>query len=298
MARKQAGPITLFFMGIIFTAIGGGVTYFKTWPDYKLAKASMNWPSTTGTILKSKVRKERKRSDGKTKTYYHADISFSYYVNDKPYESNQIYIGSNGFSSTSSSSAYDLVAKYKVNDEVKVFYSKEKSHQGVLEPGVNKTVYIFLGVGLLFALVGLPMFVLGLFKFAVFATMAGVFLSSLFGKKDKSENKPKTPGPTKFKKTPKNTPSNNTVDNELGEIDLSDEMGHFNKVASTSLDPCEEPWKYSWTIKGKDKNYGPYSYEKILEYYEKGKIKGGHDCISPDGSLVKIASIIDKKKAS
>ena len=74
-------------------------------------------------------------------------------------------------------------------------------------------------------------------------------------------------------------------------------MSLYNKVSSSNYRPEETPWDHQWFIKGKDKDYGPYSYEKILDYYKLGKIKDHHRCYSSsDEEMMKISSIVNKKK--
>jgi hypothetical protein len=299
MATRKAGPISSFFFGILFTLIGGGLTYFKAYPDYKAAKESSLWPQAEGVILRSEVNQRRGK---KNKTQYSSDISYSYEIDGKRYQSSQVYIGSEGTSSSSSKDAYKYKNKYPVGKQVTVFYSKNEESNAILEPGVKKNHYIFLGIGLFFAVVGLLAFVSSLFKIAIFATMAGVFLASLFGKKQNTNNGSPPPSGTSRRKSSSRKSINNKrstleSNNDL-DIDLDDEMSHFNKVSSSNCEPDEVPWNHKWFIKGTDKDYGPYSFEKVLDYYRRGKVKGNHKCYSSSGgNIVKISNIIDKKKA-
>ena len=186
MKMRKAGPVTLFVIGIIFTIAGGALTYFKTYPDYKLAKESTAWPQVEGVILSSEVTKRRVRRKKRRRTEYSPEISYSYEINGKKYQSSQIYIGSEARSSNNSRDAYKYINNYPVGKEVIVYYSKNEESNAILETGVKTTHYMFLGLSVVFAIVGL--FILGtsLFKVAVFTTMAGVFLSSILGKKRKN----------------------------------------------------------------------------------------------------------------
>lgn len=37
--------------------------------------------------------------------------------------------------------------------------------------------------------------------------------------------------------------------------------------------PWSDPGKFEWMIKGVDKDFGPYSFEQILAYFENGKLR-------------------------
>ena len=161
--------IFILIIGVIFFAVGAGFIYFKVWPDYQEAKESVRWPRVTGTILSSKVIREQSASTSTSerrrgKGYniiYRADISYSYVVDGQQFQSSQIYSGSHGTSS-GSEDAYRYISKYPVGKTVVVYYSPQDLANAVLEPGVNKTHYIFLGFGAIFAFIGLVVFLSGL----------------------------------------------------------------------------------------------------------------------------------------
>lgn len=41
MTDKKARPMTTFLVGLIFAATGGAFTVLKSWPDFKMAKESV-----------------------------------------------------------------------------------------------------------------------------------------------------------------------------------------------------------------------------------------------------------------
>lgn len=53
-------------------------------------------------------------------------------------------------------------------------------------------------------------------------------------------------------------------------------------------------------IKGIDKDFGPYSYEQILAYYEKGKLRPGRECYSTETKEVVLVEVLvqEEKKAA
>lgn len=154
---------------------------------------------------------------------------------------------------------------------------------------------MFLAGSILFAFVGLGLVISTLLKLAVFFTVAVVFLGTLFKGKNNNSKRPTAPprGPNSLNKKLKH---NSSAAPSESEINLDDEMSHLNKVSSTSFSPVEEPWNHKWTIKGTTKEYGPYTFNQLHDFFEKGKVKGEHSCFSPtDGNLIKISAIINKK---
>ena len=70
MKEEKAGVIASIFIGVLLSGLFGGLLYFKLWPDYQVAKESVNWPRTQGTVLRSEVVTHRD-DDG---IKYSADI--------------------------------------------------------------------------------------------------------------------------------------------------------------------------------------------------------------------------------
>ena len=157
------GSATIFFAfgsATIFFAFGFVILYSIGWRDYQIAKKSVNWPRVIGTILNSKVVKERsggRRGRGHTYSYY-PDISYSYIVDKKQFQSSQIHVG--GKLGTSSKYAHQYIKKYPVGKGVVVYYSTQDESNAVLEPGVHRLHYIPLAFGILFISLGVFVFFL------------------------------------------------------------------------------------------------------------------------------------------
>ena len=283
MEQKNSGPIGTFIMGLFFLVAGVALTYFKTWPDFQTAKESLHWPKTTATIDRAQVISSK---DSKNKIKYSVDIKYSYQIQGRKFESSQIYKGSEGFSSSSSSDANYYISKYPIGQQVEVSYSPTQVGEAVLEPGVNQNHYIFLGISGLFGIVGFGLILSSLIKFAIFATMAGIFLGTLFKKENKGTKRPPT-NPQPQKKY--------TLSVEEA-INLDDEMEKTNKVSAKSSSPTDEPWKYKWIIKTSKKEYGPYSYETLVGLFEEGKVKGEHQCFAQGATqIINISKIVSKR---
>lgn len=151
MKRNNLGPIGKFFIGLLFLVVGGALTYFKTWPDFKTAKESLHWPKTIATIDRAKVISSK---DSKNRKMYSVDIKYSYQIQGRKFESSQIYKGSEGVSSNSYSDANYYILKYPIGQQVEVSYSPNQLEEAVLEPGLNQHHYISLVMSGLFGIIG------------------------------------------------------------------------------------------------------------------------------------------------
>ncbi len=103
----------------------------------------VSWPTTTGRIIRSEVR----RSNG-----FWPKILYEYTVNNKQYISDHIYLGASagGYFSSAREKAEKIVAKYH-SGEVKVTYNPQKPRVSFLEraekctsPSVTRWLGIFL----------------------------------------------------------------------------------------------------------------------------------------------------------
>lgn len=287
MKSKKLGPLGSLFMGIVFTAIGGGLTYFDSWPDFQMARESVHWPKTTGVIEISEVIISKgSTSSTKHKTNYYPNIKYSYTVNGQRFESFQIYVGSEGQSTSFSSDAYEYTSKYPVGRQVEVSYSPILPWEAVLETGLLTPHYLFLGGSLLFLFAGVLIFLSSLMKIKTYAASIGVFNGSLLTKRDRDHES--SPSNHQKLKIP--------LAQVGGDINRNDDMVTTKKPAIQSKAPFNDPSKYKWIIKTSKKEYGPYSYEDLVTMYDKGKIEGRHECYAQGtNSLIKISSIISKK---
>ncbi len=149
--------------GAIFFLIGLGAAFF----GYRLirkARASADWPAAQGIIESSTVDVERERerdSDGDVhyETKYLPRIVFQYQVDGIDYRGERISFGST--SSGNQTWAYKITNQYPEGLEVAVYYDSENPSDSVLQPGAKWTTYLLLGLGVVFALVGVLIFFIG-----------------------------------------------------------------------------------------------------------------------------------------
>ena len=101
---------------------------YKAMQNVKAAKASTNWPTTTGTITGSGIKKVMFRRQ--------PQIAYTYSVNGAPYTSQRI-----SFASGYKSNEVDpLLARYPVGAQVTVAHDPQNPAEATLETGSNKQV--------------------------------------------------------------------------------------------------------------------------------------------------------------
>lgn len=157
--HKMGRTISLL-LGVIFIFVGFLVAYLLGLPQIEQAKASNNWPTTSGVVLKSKVTTHR--SNNSSSSTYAADVTYQYQIEGHNYEGSTVWFGSD-ISTSNRSLAQETVKKYPVAKQVVVYYDAKNPQAAVLEPGVFKTTYfyylfgwLFLGSGIM--MVGIPLF--------------------------------------------------------------------------------------------------------------------------------------------
>jgi len=148
----------LFFSRIfplIFIVIGGSVGAFGT-RNLIRAKASTEWPSVQGEIIKSFVdRKESHDSDGRHSTTYHAEIQYNYSVDNSDFTGDRVAYGDYG--SSDPSHAREVVSRYPTGRKVAVYYMPGKPAESLLETGIKGQSFFLPIFGLVFFSVGLFM---------------------------------------------------------------------------------------------------------------------------------------------
>ena len=148
---KRSGSCTgiLFILVGIVALIWGGIVL-------KNASASAAWSSVRGEVTESKVetkaervkRNERWRTE---KTYW-AKVRYSYSVEGTPYTGGKVSFGEYG---GKQEHARQIVKRFPKGKAVDVYYDPEKPEMAVLEPGVTKSSYLFLGIGLVSTICGI-----------------------------------------------------------------------------------------------------------------------------------------------
>lgn len=118
---------------------------------------SEQWPSVAGTIVSSGVRAvSRRDSDGHSDTYYRVNIRYTYDVLDEEYVGSQIRFGAMGHNERSM--ATQEKRRYPPGKRVKVFYDPKKPSNAILIQGAGGGVWVSIGLGSVFVVMGTCLF--------------------------------------------------------------------------------------------------------------------------------------------
>lgn len=122
------------------------------WGLYNTYQAfnSLNWPVTEGRVTASNV--EESSGDSDSSTTYGAHIAYDYRVDGAPFSGSRVSLGD--YSSSDPGHAQGIVARYPTGQMVRVRYDPEAPQRSVLEPGFSAGLWLPLGIGLVFTLVG------------------------------------------------------------------------------------------------------------------------------------------------
>ena len=144
----------LLVICIIFALVGFGLAGFGA-SIFVNARQSTSWPTAKGTILTSDVNKSTHRGTtnvgnsggSQTVTSYKAAISYEYSVNGELFFSDKVSFGETG---ESAARAYAKAKNYPPGQKVSVFYDPDNPGVAVLEPGVAKSAYLLMFMGVFF----------------------------------------------------------------------------------------------------------------------------------------------------
>ncbi|MFL6520848.1 MAG: DUF3592 domain-containing protein [Chthoniobacterales bacterium] len=114
--------LTLIFLIVFPFAL------YKAWKNVQMAKASVNWPTTTGQVTASDIKKVVFRRQ--------PQITYTYSVNDKAYTSQRV-----SFAGGYKPKEVDpTLARYPVGSDVTVAHDPQNPAEATLETGANKQV--------------------------------------------------------------------------------------------------------------------------------------------------------------
>jgi len=108
--------------------------------NFYLGYSSLKWEYADGEIIKSEIYESKKSNNS---TRYIAQIKYSYVVNDVKYENSTVNFKNN--KTYTYQFANYLIGKYKLNEEVKVYFNNDKPSLSTLERGyeVNFVILSF-----------------------------------------------------------------------------------------------------------------------------------------------------------
>lgn len=142
---------SIFLLVGIGLLIGGGFVL-------DMALKSKEWPSVQGMVTRSEVQRSYSSSSGSSHSslMYSALVTYDYQVNGEKITGDNITFGT--YSSSSPKGANQTVKRYPLGEPVKVYYNPKDPWNSVLEPGAGAVSYILLGIGGVFFLLGVVLF--------------------------------------------------------------------------------------------------------------------------------------------
>ena len=141
-----------FFFARIFPLpfiLVGGLTLYSGTRSLFRAKESLSWPVANGRVQRASVEYHRGDKGGGT---YHAEILYSFTVNDQTHSGNKVAFGDYG--SSDPSHAQNIVNRYFKDKAVSVRYLTTDPDVCVLEPGIRGQAWFLPGFGLVFLVAG------------------------------------------------------------------------------------------------------------------------------------------------
>ncbi len=115
------------------------------------------WSSVTGMIVSSDVQTiSRRDSDGHSDTNYRVVVRYTYNVLDEEYIGTRIRFGA--ISYNKNSTAQEEERRYPAGKRVEVFYDPENPSTAVLIKGAGGGVWLSIGLGSVFVVIGTILF--------------------------------------------------------------------------------------------------------------------------------------------
>jgi len=136
---------------LIFVVVGASVVFFGI-RGLTRARASIEWPSTQGTIVESSVERHRSSGSNGSSTTYHAEILYEFVVDGTTYNGDRVAYGDYG--SSSPSHARHIVNRYPEGKSIAVYYMPGNPEECLLEPGMKGQSWFLPGIGLIFFTAG------------------------------------------------------------------------------------------------------------------------------------------------
>ena len=144
MLKNALGWLFALSLGYVAPALIllGGVFGLWTGSEYLVdAYRSVNWPQTTGTVIRSELASEsRFEKSNHTTTSYWAEVEYEYDVDGESFVSQNVTLDGLRYGphiGEGKSQAEEVLSRYPVNAEVSVYYDPHAPTRATLEAGVS-----------------------------------------------------------------------------------------------------------------------------------------------------------------
>jgi hypothetical protein len=129
---------------MIFVLCGLGILVYCVY-NLKISQDSYSWPTAEGVVTHSAIT-----NDG---TVYLAVVNYQFSVNGESHSGSRVTFQDYG-EKKDPAHAQGIVNKYSEGTKVRVHYSKKDTDLCVLEPGIQRPLWLVVGIGLAFFLIG------------------------------------------------------------------------------------------------------------------------------------------------
>lgn len=153
---------TTIIIAIAFMLIGGGVAMIGYTEYQEAQKIIENSVEVQGEIISSTINEEREKRNSDTgsryKTVYDPQVEYKYNYQGESYTNNNIKTGSINNDYSSREKAEEEISEYKKGSSVTVKVNSENPNESYLEKSKASSYMVFIGMGILFLIVGLGLF--------------------------------------------------------------------------------------------------------------------------------------------
>ncbi len=134
------------FVALIFSFLGLWCLFVGLSMGLEGIKAR-NWPKAKGRIIKSKVSEFRTPKSKIRIARLCLELDYLYMVGKDILEGHRLDTGWRCFASEDH--IKEIVKKYPVGKEVEVYYNPQNPKRSLLEPGLNWSVFLMSGLGVI-----------------------------------------------------------------------------------------------------------------------------------------------------
>jgi len=117
-----------------------------------LGLQTLDWQSTDGLIYQSEVSFTTSHPGDKRQKFFRSHLEYRYRIASRAYSGTRVYRTDLPY--LSEQDAQELIEKYPTGILVKIYYDETDPSQAVLQTGNPPTLWLILGVTLLFAVLG------------------------------------------------------------------------------------------------------------------------------------------------
>ncbi len=164
--KKAQDKLTLWLwcsvggMFLILMIVFGAMAVYLGVKDFLFSQASQKWPSTSGRVISSNIKRSAGSSGSRVNTpTYSSDVRYAFTIDGQVFKNNRISFGEYG--SSDETHAQGIVRRYPVGKTVTVYYKQDDPSESVLElggPGLG--IALKLLVGPVFVIIGIGLVVL------------------------------------------------------------------------------------------------------------------------------------------